>query len=67
MAEWLRQRAHDPRVMGSNPGAATCGFTHTHTHIYIYGASEDTRKIVSLVLGPQASKTPQAPSMRIWP
>ena len=28
MAKWLWQRAYDPVIMGSNPGAASCGFTH---------------------------------------
>ena len=26
--EWLRQSAHDPMVMSSNPGAASYRFTH---------------------------------------
>ena len=34
---WLRQRAHDPRVMGSNPGASS---NFVGSHIYADGALE---------------------------
>ena len=35
VAEWSRWRAHDPRVMGSNPGADSysCWFTHIYMHV----------------------------------
>ena len=54
VAKWLRQRAHDGKVMGLNPGAVSDGFAHICRWRF-----ECTRNMMSHVLVgsvPQSSK-----------